>query len=128
MFLNKRKFKLVIKVTTLETKTPKDKKNHVVYEIPCKDCNKVYIGQTSQYLKNRLNSHTYDKKNKTALTNHMMETKHNFNYEQTEILKTETNNKKRELLEMIYIQKNNNTVNSKTDTNNLNKIYYNLIQ
>ena len=31
--------------------------SHVVYEIPCKDCKSVHIGQTKQYLKGRIYQH-----------------------------------------------------------------------
>lgn len=46
----------------LKTKTPTNKKSNVVYEIPCKNCNGVYIGQTSQYLEKRMQVYKYDKK------------------------------------------------------------------
>lgn len=114
--------------SNLKTPIPKGKRSNIVYEIPCKNCNGVYIGQTYQYLKNRLNGHRYDKKNKTALTGHETEYKHKFDYDKTRILRTETNKKKREIYEMIYIQKNENAINSRTDTKNLSKIYYNLIK
>lgn len=113
--------------TKLKSIIPKDKRSNIVYQIPCKDCDKIYIGQTGQYLKNRINGHKYDKKNKTALTNHEIECQHTFNFNDTKILATENHTRKREFLEMIYIQKNNNTINAKSDTQNLSKIYYNLI-
>lgn len=112
----------------LKSKIPKDKKSCVVYEVPCKDCDSVYIGQTSQYLKNRLNGHKYDKKNKTALTNHSSQNNHCFNFDKTKILRTENNSKKREFYEMIEIQRNPNSINLKTDTKKLSKIYHNLIK
>jgi len=112
----------------LKSKIPKDKKSHVIYEIPCKDCEGVYIGQTSQYLKNRLYGHRYDRKNKTALTNHVLEKKHTIDYENTKILRTENHTKKREFHEMIEIQKNKKSINAKSDTKNLSKIYFNLIK
>jgi hypothetical protein len=112
----------------LKAKIPKTKKSNIVYQIPCNDCSGVYVGQTSQLLKNRLNGHKYDKKNKTALTNHISEKKHTFNYEDVQILRTENNQKKREFYEMIEIQKNQNNINSKADTKHLSKIYYNIIK
>ncbi|XP_060523582.1 uncharacterized protein LOC132700362 [Cylas formicarius] len=112
----------------LKDKIPDEKKSHVIYEIPCNDCEGVYIGQTSQYLKNRINGHKYDKKNTTALKSHCAETKHSFNFAKVKILKTENNTKKREILEMVEIQKNKNSINSKTDTNNLSKLYCNILK
>ena len=81
-----------------------------MYQIPCRDCNGVYIGQTSQLLKNRINGHKYDKKNKTALTNHILEKGHTFDYEKVDILRTENNPKKREFYEMLEIQQNQNNI------------------
>jgi hypothetical protein len=112
----------------LKTKTAKNKKTHIIYQIPCNNCPGVYIGQTTQYLQNRLNGHKYDKKNKTALTNHITQTSHNFNYEETKILKTEINQQKREFLEMIFIKKNEFSVNDRSDIDNLNRIYYNVLK
>jgi hypothetical protein len=109
--------------STLKSKTPKNKKSNIIYQIPCNDCDGVYIGQTSQYLENRLKSHKYDKKNKTALTNHEHTKKHTFNYNNTKILKTESQTKKREFLEMVEIHKQKNAINDKKDVSNLNKIY-----
>lgn len=114
--------------SNLKSKIPKNKKSHIVYQIPCSNCDGVYIGQTSQYLKNRLNGHKYDKKNKTALTSHMTEKNHTFNYNNVKILRTENNTKKRELYEMIEIQRNSKSINSKTDTKHLSKIYHNIIK
>ena len=68
-----------------------------------------------------------DKKNKTALTNHSSEKKHQFDFEGTKIIKTESNTRKREFLEMIEIQKSKNTITAKTDTKYLSKIYHNII-
>ena len=113
--------------SSLKNKTNKLKKTHVIYQIPCSNCQKVYIGQTSQHLQNRLNGHKYDKKNVTALGKHESQFSHKFNFKETKILKTEPNQQKREVLEMIYIKKNSNSINDKTDIKNLSKIYNNLI-
>lgn len=111
----------------LKAKTPPSKKTHVIYKIPCDNCDKVYIGQTSQHLEKRIQGHKYDKLNKTALTKHTQTMKHKFNFDKTEILATETHTKKREIIEMIEIKKHPNSINDKTDTQNLNKIYNNLL-
>jgi hypothetical protein len=111
----------------LKSKTPKNKKSNVIYQIPCNDCSGLYIGQTSQYLENRLKGHKYDKKNTTALTKHELSKKHTFDYNNTKILKTENNQKKREFYEMIEIHKNKSAINDKKDVNNLSKIYTSLL-
>ncbi|XP_044745164.1 uncharacterized protein LOC123307028 [Coccinella septempunctata] len=81
----------------LKGPTPKTKKSQVVYSIPCKDCDKQYIGQTSQRLKDRLNAHKYTKNATTALNKHKNTSKHEFNYEDTKILGIELQQKRREI-------------------------------
>ena len=49
-------------------------KTGIVYEIPCKDCEKVYIGQTKRYMKIRIREHKNNIKN--AMKNHTSLTKH----------------------------------------------------
>lgn len=108
-------------------------KSNVVYKIPC-SCGAVYIGQTKQLLKNRINEHIcscnirhINKKEKTALATHHFDLNHEFNFDNVSILDNEQNYKKRLISEMILINKHNNTVNKKTDTENLSRIYNNII-
>ena len=109
--------------TKLKSTTPKMKQTHVIYKIPCNDCDGKYIGQTSQYLQERIKAHKYAKTASTALTKHKTETDHKFNFQDTSILAFEHNNFKRSILEMIHINVENNTINSKSEINNLSKIY-----
>ena len=103
------------------------KQTHVVYKIPCNNCDKAYIGQTSQYLQERLKAHKYAKTASTALTKHKLETYHDFNYHETSILTVEHNSFKRNILEMIHINLDNNALNNKSEINNLSKIYQTLL-
>lgn len=110
--------------------TPKEMTSNVVYKIPCLFCDLNYIGQTKQTLKNRITGHKSNMKQHTsthtALTKHTIETDHIFDYKETEILEIEPNYKKRLIKEMIHIHREQ-TVNLKTDTNNLSNIYLPLI-
>lgn len=115
--------------TNLKDSIPKSDRSSIVYKIPCKDCTSCYIGQTKQYIKKRVKQHIYDcapknyqKIEKTALADHHFINDHNFNFDAYEILDTETNFKKRNISEMIHIQINN-SINKRTDTDNLSKIY-----
>ena len=108
--------------TNLKTKQTKNKTSHVVYKIPCNDCSKVYIGETKQYLEERIKGHKYAN-NLTALKKHTLNANHTFNFDNTEILEKEHNTKARCILEMIQIKTHTNAVNDKTDINNLSKIY-----
>jgi len=121
-------------LSNTKDKIDKSKTSNLIYNIPCNDCEKSYIGQTKQHLESRLKQHKASTKKQTkdnsdtALAKHTFDTKHTFNYDNTKILHRENNFKKRITLESLYIQKNiNNAVNFKTDINNLNKAYsYNL--
>lgn len=109
-------------------RTAKKKRTHVVYEIPCQsNCEKVYIGNTKQYLDSRINGHKYSC-NVTALKKHTEETKHTFNFDETRILATERNDRKRNMLEtMLIIRNKERTVNDRSDMNNIDTIYNSLI-
>lgn len=122
------------------TNSVKDKrnmmdKNSLIYQTDCKQCNKVYIGQTKQLLNSRMKQHNYDIKNKHILTEsstqlqvHAHETGHNFNTEKPHILDMERNLKKRLVKEMLHIRAHPHTVNKRTDTDNLQPIYSSLIK
>lgn len=118
--------------TKLKDKTPKELQSNIVYKIPCSVCGKSYVGVTGRYLKQRLSEHSRDvktlnKPNPTALVEHTRTEGHSFNFEQTEILSSQTNWTKRLFQEMIHI-KTHNTVNFRKDTENLNMSYWNLIK
>ena len=109
----------------------KQKEYNIIYEINCIQCKKKYIGQTCRFLHNRLLEHARsikNKENKTALAEHAITNKHSFDFKNTKILDFENNLKKRLMLEMIYIQKVNASVNYKADIENLSAIYYNIIK
>ncbi|XP_044760848.1 uncharacterized protein LOC123318294 [Coccinella septempunctata] len=59
----------------------KDHRSGVIYGIPCLDCDKMYIGQTRQYLQNRIKQHAYDvrdvkNRERTALCSHFFKDDH----------------------------------------------------
>lgn len=118
--------------TRLKDKTPLLKQSNLVYCISC-ECGTHYVGQTKQYLGKRINQHKLDCRNhneanhdKTALSSHHFETRHNFRFDEVKILDKETNFKKRNLSEMIFINLHN-TINLRTDTLGLSNIYSNLL-
>ena len=83
-----------------------------------------------QHLKNRLAQHKLSIKNKTeptALSKHNIDTGHCFDLENTKILTTENNYKRRLILEMIYIKLNPDSINFKTVVNHLSQIYFNIL-
>ena len=59
----------------VKQKMPEEKKKEVVYQVPCKDCPKVYIGETKRTLKIRISEHKQavkkgDEKNGIAVHAH----------------------------------------------------------
>lgn len=123
-------FRNTLTVKTLFSKL-KDKdeilnNSNVIYSIPCLECDKKYIGQTSRKLKDRITSHKSDvrhNKQSCTLARHAIENIHSFDYENVKILDTEPNMYKRQFLEMAHIFKEPNTVNARTDIESLSIIY-----
>jgi len=120
--------------SNLKDKIPKEKKKDVVYEVQCKGCNKIYIGQTGQYVEKRMKEHSYDCKNttkegKTALADHSKGQKHNFDLEDPTIFHTETDRRRREKWENICItKKKNEVVNNKNDIKIMGTFYSAVIE
>ena len=85
-----------------------------MYNIACVGCSKVYpyVSETSQLLKKKehrrgVNNGSDD----TALPLHSLDTRHNFNFDHTNIIGRENDNKKRKIF-----HKTSKTVNFKTDS------------
>lgn len=123
---------------------PKIQHSQIIYSIPCNDCNKTYIGMTKNQLKTRLSGHqTHINKNKkireietseteqeinrlretTALMNHIIQEEHIFDLTKTTILDRAKRASALPILEMCHISNNPNTVNHRTDIDNLNTAY-----
>ena len=117
--------KLQDKFSKLKDKVPVDEQTHVIYSIPC-SCRKIYIGQTSNSLKTRIQKHKSDirlEKTSTAFAQHIKSTKHTPQFADTNILNIEKTYKKRLYLESLHILNNKNNINYKTDTENINETY-----
>lgn len=117
--------------SSIKDKTPTLETSHVVYCVHCEDCNKKYIGQTSNRIRIRMYNHKSDIKNTgrigCKLAEHVKNTGHKFDLENVNVLHIEKNKFKREILESIEIQKTLSTcVNSRSDVDNLSNIYVGL--
>jgi len=102
----------------------------LVYKLNCKDCDKVYIGQTKRHMGTRIKEHLNNIKstsNHSVVTNHRLSYNHDFEWDKPNILHKEKNRKKREIAEMFLIKKFDNNINLQKDTENLNPIYNKLI-
>lgn len=114
----------------LKEPTPKLNQSELVYSIPC-SCGYTYVGQTLQFLKTRTGQHRYNIKAKnkdhSALCDHAITSGHTPLWDQTEIVFRESNQKKRDILEMIAIKKTPNCLNKQTDCILLPATYNNII-
>lgn len=105
-------------------------RTNTIYKIDCRDCNGCYIGQTKQYTHKRMKEHKkslHNIENNTALTQHCHNNQHQFDFDNFEILDEVPNLSQRLFHEMFHIKKNTNSVNFRTDIENLSNIYSTLI-
>ena len=110
--------------------TPLKKRSEVIYNIPCMDCPKSYVGETLQHLQKRISRHKSDEKalnNATALAVHAKDFNHKFNFDGIQILSYESNTRKRKTREVIEILKKD-TVNFKSDTDGIRHTYAHLFK
>ena len=110
-----------------------------IYEIPCKDCGCVYIGETGRSFKTRLKEHKRDLKpsnlakltendlrKKTALVKHSYIHEHRIDWTNCKVVKIEKDFTKRRFLESLLINTTDLTMNMK-DIENCPKIYNTLL-
>ena len=114
-------------------KTPltREEQSNVVYRIPCKDCHKSYIGQTSRCLKGRITSHKSDCRrgvHSCSLAEHVINEDHQADWEGAEILEKADSYYKRIFLEMVHINLDSTCLNKKSDTQDLSAIYSYILQ
>ena len=86
----------------------------VVYEIPCQDCEKVYIGETGRSLQKRMMEHKAavrrgDRNNGIAV--HAWDEDHRIDWEGANIKEAEQQLWKRKALEAVHIHMQPNTNN-----------------
>ena len=97
-----------------------------IYQIPCKNCSGICIGETSRSFKTRCFEHKRDlnPKNlakiddnninkKTALVKHVVNFQHNIDFDNSSILVFESDFVKRGFLESLFINNKITTVNDK---------------
>lgn len=81
----------------------------IVYEIPCDDCTKAYIGQSSRTLLCRVKEHKWAVQNgdtyTSALAEHAWEVSHHIDWSSVEVLDSEQFLFSRLLLEFWYIHR-----------------------
>ena len=104
-------------------------KSGLVYEIPCRDCDAVYIGETGRSLKTRKREHFDAVKRmdvkKSALCQHIVDFDHFIAWDKAKILKMEANYSKRRSAESFFINQRAAEVNvlNRIDGANMPVVY-----
>ena len=115
--------------------SPKDpltleEKSCLVYQVPCFDCDFVYIGQTKRDLKSRLAEHKLAIRNqepeKSALCEHSIQFDHLIDWNNSKVLKTEAHYSKRLTSEAWFINSHPHVMN-RSDGDSLPRVYRRLI-
>lgn len=88
----------------LKDKVEFKQRSEVVYEIKC-ECGVSYVGQTGQYIEQRLQQHKAGRASHSSLSAHLIENGHNVTLDNVKILCTEPSTRVRLAKEAIYIQK-----------------------
>jgi len=100
-------------------KDPVDIKSRqgVVYSIPCRDCNKRYIGETKRSLETRQKEHKADIKNKrfdkSSLMQHTIDLNHRMDWDNSKVLEFESNYYTCRFIEPFHINSDKDTMNEK---------------
>lgn len=125
--INKTSNKFSSLVKKGKDKLEKVRQHEVIYKIGCNTCNKSYIGQTKRAFETRIKEHrnntklSEDKHN--VITKHRLETGHDMNWDNCQILDHEAHWYRRNVSEMLHIKSTKNTLNKQLDTEKLSKIY-----
>ena len=106
-------------------------KSCLVYQVPCHDCDFVYIGQTKRDLDARLAEHKravkYQRPEKSALCEHSISKDHIISWSKAKILATESDYSKRIFLESWHINSKSHVMN-RNDGSTFPAVYSDLLK
>ena len=84
-----------------------EQKRGLVFQISCRDCNAVYVGETGRSVRTRQREHADAVKTfnteKSALSRHVMDFNHRIDWDNVKILKSESHAYKRRVAESFLI-------------------------
>jgi len=90
------------------------------------------VGQTSRQVKTRISEHrNHINRNTTTqsvITEHRLQFKHDFDWENVEILDSERFLGKRLISEMMFIKRQKNSINLQSDTEYLDEAYISILK
>ena len=124
---------LTIRKLLPSLKDPLDnrEKSCLVYQVPCRDCSFVYIGQTKRDLESRLNEHKRAIKNLrpdlSALCEHSITMDHIISWTEAKILELETDYRKRLSFESWHINAKPHVMN-RNDGSSFSAVYLDLLK
>ena len=98
----------------VKNRLPEEKKRSVVYQVPCKGCDQVYIGETKRNLKIRLAEHRQAVRrgdDKNGIVVHVQKCNHSIDWEGARVEQVMTNYWKRRTTEAILIRQQSPTKN-----------------
>lgn len=86
----------------------------MVYEVPCRDCNSVYVGETGRSLEMRLREHKYAVKTgdtKNGIAVHAWTKEHQVNWDAAKVRVREQQLTRRKAMESLLIRQHANSSN-----------------
>ena len=90
---------------------PKEDRNNAVYQLNCKDCKAVYMGETKQTLNIRAEEHIKSASKMSHTAEQRWKYNHDFDWEHKKVLDIEKNWKRRSIKESIYLEENDHHIN-----------------
>ncbi|KAL6418881.1 hypothetical protein ACFW04_011716 [Cataglyphis niger] len=94
---------------------PKASSSNIIYKINCDNCDASYVGQTGRQLQTRIKEHRNHIRRNTSshsiIIDHRLQHNHEFKWNDVKILDTEPIYNKRLISEMLFIKRQNNSLN-----------------
>lgn len=110
---------------------PTDALTVVVYKIECSNCDASYVSQTGRRLRTRIKEHM-NQINRNAdlsvVSLRRLKCDHDFNWYNVKILDYDPGIDKRCISEIVLIKRQKNSINLKSDTDNLNNNYASILE
>ena len=126
-----------------------DEVGQLVYQIPCKNCESSYVGETGRLLKTRLEEHMKDAENsamdmskytrsarkvsertynKSALSDYQNQMNHIIDWEGIRVLDREAHQRSRQVREAVWIRRTKGAINRDEGAYDLSHIYDRVIE
>ena len=115
---NKTTTTLKSKLQSLKDPVPLNETTNIIYQIPCSDCDQVYIGETSRNINKRNEEHKNAigrRDQNSQIFQHVTQELHQVQWNNTRILDRNNNLKQRKFIEACYTQANPKAINRAVD-------------